>query len=92
MQGFVARHEYRQAHAMLNSREIFGKFVHDWINNSYMLLTQRCRALEAAAPAVAGWQDFDIEGGPGPGRAGCSRWLVARAAAPLQVFGRPLYA
>lgn len=56
------RHGYEAATSMLNSKEIFGKFVYAWIDSSYLLLTQRCRALEAGAPAVAGWQDFGVEG------------------------------
>lgn len=83
LQDFVRRHEYGKASALLNSKEIFGKFVHEWIRTSYVMLAQRCQALETGAPASAGWQDFGMEGALGQAsstalKAGLGRFLACK--------------
>ena len=65
LQNFVQRHRYAEANAALNNRDIFGRFVLEWITSSGSQLGLRCRRLEQAAGAAAGqhgWQEFASDG------------------------------
>ena len=64
LQDFVFRHGYDEAAARLNSRDIFGQFVHAWIANSTAALRKACASLEAGSAHGVTWQDFNLEGAP----------------------------
>ncbi|KAL6780540.1 CGL46 [Auxenochlorella protothecoides x Auxenochlorella symbiontica] len=74
LQDFVYRHGYREACARLNSRDIFGRFVQEWIGASGAALRALCRSLEPAAPAGGGgWADGGGGGAGGHGGDGKRR-------------------
>ncbi len=56
------RHKYTEATARLNNRDIFGKFVLEWIASSSNQLSLRCRRLEQGAAGQHGWQEFASDG------------------------------
>ena len=59
----VHRHKYAEANARLNNRDIFGRFVLEWIASSSAQLSMRCRRLEQGAAGQHGWQEFASDGG-----------------------------
>jgi hypothetical protein len=67
------RHKYAEANSRLNNRDIFGRFVLEWINSSAAQLSLRCRRLEQGA-GQHGWQEFATDGGAAA--AGCAAWAV----------------
>ncbi|PSC72196.1 plant MNA5-17 [Micractinium conductrix] len=63
LQNFVHRHKYAEANARLNNRDIFGRFVLEWIASSSAQLSLRCRRLEqGGAAGQHGWQEFASDG------------------------------
>ena len=76
LQNFVHRHKYGEANARLNNRDIFGRFVLEWISSSSQQLSLRCRRLEQGVAGQAGWLEFASDGGraaSGGRQAGASR-------------------
>ena len=63
LQNFVHRHRYAEANSRLNNRDIFGRFVLEWISSSAAQLSLRCRRLEQGAAGQHGWQEFASDGG-----------------------------
>lgn len=57
-----ARHKYAEANSRLNNRDIFGRFVLEWIASSSAQLSLRCRRLEQGAAGQHGWQEFATDG------------------------------
>ncbi len=57
-----ARHRYAEANSRLNNRDIFGRFVLEWIASSSAQLSLRCRRLEQGAAGQHGWQEFATDG------------------------------
>ena len=62
LQNFVHRHRYAEANSRLNNRDIFGRFVLEWISSSAAQLSLRCRRLEQGAAGQHGWQEFASDG------------------------------
>lgn len=58
----VHRHKYAEANARLNNRDIFGRFVLEWIASSSAQLSLRCRRLEQGAAGQHGWSEFASDG------------------------------
>jgi hypothetical protein len=59
LQSYVERHRYRDAVARLNSRDIFGAFVAQWVRGSATRLRRVLRGLERAGPPSLGsWADM----------------------------------
>jgi hypothetical protein len=59
LQSFLERHGFDDAAARLNSREIFGSFVAEWVAGSAANLRRTLRALDRAGPpALSGWADL----------------------------------
>ena len=56
------RHKYADANSRLNNRDIFGRFVLEWIASSSAQLSLRCRRLEQGAAGQHGWQEFATDG------------------------------
>ena len=57
------RHKYAEANSRLNNRDIFGRFVLEWIASSSAQLALRCRRLEQGVAGQHGWQEFATDGG-----------------------------
>ncbi|KAL4857276.1 hypothetical protein ACK3TF_002568 [Chlorella vulgaris] len=62
LQNFVHRHKYAEADSRLNNRDIFDRFVLEWINSSAGQLSLRCRRLEQGMTGQHGWQEFATDG------------------------------
>lgn len=56
------RHKYAEADSRLNNRDIFDRFVLEWINSSAGQLSLRCRRLEQGMTGQHGWQEFATDG------------------------------
>lgn len=64
LQSFIERHRYTEASQRLNSKEIFGDFVKEWIAGSTRALQRTLRSLDrAGCPTLTGWTDFQRGGG-----------------------------
>lgn len=60
---FLHTSRYAEANARLNNRDIFGRFVLEWIASSSAQLSLRCRRLEqGGAAGQHGWQEFASDG------------------------------
>ena len=59
LQSFVERHQFSAAVARLNSREIFGGFITEWIESTATALRRTLRAFDREGPpALSGWADL----------------------------------
>ena len=59
LQSFVERHGFEIAAVQLNSRDIFGGFVAEWVSSTAASLRRTLRALDRAGPpALSGWADL----------------------------------
>jgi hypothetical protein len=59
LQSFLERHGFEDAAARLNSRDIFGGFVAEWVAGTANNLRRTLRALDRAGPpALSGWEDL----------------------------------
>ncbi|KAG7673441.1 hypothetical protein Ndes2526B_g03113 [Nannochloris sp. 'desiccata'] len=59
LQSFLERHGFDDAAARLNSRDIFGGFVAEWVAGTATNLRRTLRALDRAGPpALSGWADL----------------------------------
>lgn len=84
----VYRHKYAEATARLNNRDIFGKFVLEWIASSSNQLSLRCRRLEQGAAGQHGWQEFASDGASGQWEAACRSDVFCRICSRLLAQGQ----
>ena len=76
LQDFCVRHGYGDAAAHLNSKDIFGSHVEDWLAASASALRQAVSTLEKSHPsagAMQSWHDFPAAGGGGGNGSGGRR-------------------
>lgn len=63
LQCFIERHQYTTAASRLNSKDVFGKFVQEWVESTMASLLRALRTLDRAGPMLLqSW--LDLQGGP----------------------------